>query len=89
MPFSPAAQTGKRRLYLLSSLNAGGSGTPDAITLQSDGGRSLLAASAQRFSAFYDAKTQAGNAPVFGYYLPGSYAANSVNVLTFDITEEE
>lgn len=82
-PFTPTATTGKRRLYLLSSIFT--SGTTAAITVSSSGTLDLQKAERTRFSVFYDYQPEENVTPVFGTSV--SYNANTSNAITLDIEE--
>lgn len=77
-PYTPVANTGKRRLYLTSAIYAGGS---QCITLQSGFARTYANV---RFCAFVDYMAGATDTPTFAFFT--SYDANSANCLTLDIT---
>lgn len=82
VPYTPAAKTGKRRLYLLSAIYA----SSNAVTATYSG-IDLKSANELRFSAFYDYEPDVSAVPSFSYYL-SDYPANSMNALVFDIEEE-
>lgn len=87
VPYTPAAKNGKRRLYLLSSVNgvASSSASDYAIT-STYSGIDLRSANENRFSAFYDYEPDVSAVPSFSFYSSGYYA-NSMNALVFDIEE--
>jgi len=82
VPYTPAAKTGKRRLYLLSSVYASGNYSITA----SYSGIDLKSANELRFSAFYDYEPDVSAVPTFSYS-SSNYTANSINALVFDIEE--
>lgn len=77
-PFSAPATTGKRRLYLGSSVY-GGSGRSTIITTDDN----LATAEELRFTAFYDSRKASGNISEFDLNIT-DYA---VNFITLDIEE--
>lgn len=82
VPHTPAAKTGKRRLYLLSSVYASSNYSITA----SYSGIDLKSANELRFSAFYDYEPDVSAVPSFSYS-SSNYTANSINALVFDIEE--
>ena len=84
VPYTPAAKTGKRRLYALSSVRAA---TDTIAVTASYSGIDLRSANEIRFSAFYDYDTESSAVPSFSYYSSNDYLANSMNALVFDIEE--
>lgn len=87
VPYTPAAKTGKRRLYLLSSVYGTSSSSTSSYSVTATySGIDLKAANELRFSAFYDYEPDVSAVPSFSYY-SSSYTANSMNALVFDIEE--
>lgn len=87
VPYTPAAKTGKRRLYALSSKYASAADNPPNAVTVSYSGIDLRIASELRFSAFYDYDTESSAVPSFSYFDSNYYVANSMNALVFDIEE--
>ena len=83
VPYTPAAKTGKRRLYALSSIIAA---TDTIAVTASYSGIDLRSANEISFSAFYDYEPDVSAVPSFSFY-SSSYNANSMNALVFDIEE--
>lgn len=81
--YTPTATTGKRRLYLLSSVFAGSS---NAITVSSSGDLDLRMAEETRFSVFYDYQPELQTTPVFSLNV-SDYDADTANAITLDIVE--
>lgn len=87
VPYTPAAKTGKRRLYLLSSVYGPSSSSTSSYSITATySGIDLKSANELRFSAFYDYEPDVNAVPSFSYY-SSSYTANSMNALVFDIEE--
>ena len=84
-PHTPTASSGKRRLYLLSSVYVG---SANAIAVKNDSGIDLKKAEQQWFSVFYDYQPELNAVPAFGINLD-SYVTNTAQILTFDINGEE
>lgn len=84
-PYTPPEASGKRRLYLLSSVYNYKSSDPYAITAD-HGDLDLRRADETLFSAFYDYQPEKRITPVFGYS-GQDYDADSINALTLDIEE--
>lgn len=82
-PYTPVATTGKRRLYLTSSISASTSGS---VKVDSSGSLDLRSAVESRFQVWYDYQPELETTPVFGVYFSG-YNANSANIITIDIQE--
>ena len=87
VPYTPAAKTGKRRLYLLSSVYASSASDPPNSVTTTYSGIDLKSANELRFSAFYDYNTESSAVPSFSYQDTSNYSANSMNALVFDIEE--
>ena len=85
VPYTPAAKTGKRRLYLLSSVYASTASDPPNAVTATYSGIDLKSANELRFSAFYDYEPDVIAVPSFSVSI--SYTANSMNALVFDIEE--
>jgi hypothetical protein len=86
VPYTPAAKTGKRRLYALSSIYASSADNPPNAVTATYSGIDLRTAGERRFSAFYDYDTESSAVPSFSYF-SSNYVANSMNALAFDIEE--
>ncbi len=84
-PHTPTASSGKRRLYLLSSVYAA---SANAIAVKNDSGIDLRKAEELQFSVFYDYQPELNAVPAFGINL-NSYVTNTAQILTFDINGEE
>lgn len=85
--YTPAAKTGKRRLYALSSSYVSPEDDPPNAVTASYSGIDLRTAGELRFSAFYDYDTESSAVPSFSRSGSYSYTANSMNALVFDIEE--
>jgi len=84
LPYTVPVSTGKRRIYLASSIYALNSPTePTTIKTTDD---NLLKAEELRFTAFYDSRKSAGNTSEFITNLD-SYNADTINFITLDIEE--
>lgn len=86
VPYTPAAKTGKRRLYALSAVYASSGDNPPNSVTATYSGIDLKSANEIRFSAFYDYDTENSEVPSFSYF-QSNYTANSINALAFDIEE--
>jgi hypothetical protein len=86
VPYTPVEKNGKRRLYVLSSINAPSGSSPQNSITATYSGIDLRTAGELRFSAFYDYDTESSAVPSFSYS-QSNYLANSMNALVFDIEE--
>lgn len=83
-PYTSPVSTGKRRLYLASSMYANNNSTEPTTIKTTDA--YLLKAEELRFTAFYDSRKNTGNISEFITNLSG-YDANTINFITLDVTE--
>ena len=85
VPYTPAAKTGKRRLYALSSVMASSASDPPNSVTATYSGIDLRSANELRFGAFYDYEPDVSAVPSFSCAV--SYTIDSMNALVFDIEE--
>lgn len=83
--YRPPEKTGKRRLYMISSISANSSA--QTYTASDYGDLDLRSAFELRFMLWYDYEPNIDNTPLFTYYT--SYTAKTANALTLDIEEGE
>jgi hypothetical protein len=83
-PYTAPESTGKRRIYLASSVYVNTSiSEPTTIKTTDD---NLLKAEELRFTAFYDSRKNAGNTSAFITNM-SDYNADTVNFIALDIEE--
>lgn len=83
-PYTAPESTGKRRLYLASSIYANNNPTEPTTIKTTDA--NLLKAEELRFTAFYDSRKSTGNTSEFITNL-SDYNADTANFIALDIEE--
>lgn len=84
VPYTPPAKTAKRRLYIVSSINANNSG--DGITPTFDlsaSGLAMRSGGFNRLKVYYDYDPTVNLTPTLTF--SSDYTANSIALMTFDV----
>lgn len=83
VPYTPPAKTTKRRLYIVSSINAKNSDTKTPLFDLSVSGLAMRSDGFNRLKVYYDYNPTANLTPTLTY--SNDYIANSLALMTFDV----